>query len=171
MTTFKTWASLKPSTPFSHLFPDGRVPIRSIMPIIPGEAGNPPCYLVPGNQLTAEQICGLAQMLVRTNPECKTLEQAIAYIRDDALPLRTDWFTGISSVDQGMMLSLAEFGEELRSVADEDEAWDEWEDDENYVIEDEFGHVDRVMQVSLNPQPEKPIAWIDGEAVYREDEP
>lgn len=137
MPDFKTWANLKPETPFSQLFPDGRVPIRSILPIIPREEGAPRCYLVPGSQLTDEQIRGLAELIWRQwQPECETLEQAIAYIREDALPLRTDWFVGISSVDQGMMLGLAEFGEEL---ADSDDDWEDWDDDDGCVCEDEFG--------------------------------
>ena len=150
MPEFKTWANLKPETPFNHLFPDGRVPIRSILPIIPREEGAPRCYLVPGDKLTAEQIMGLAQIIWRQwHPECQTLEQAIAYIRDDALPLKTDWFTSISGIDQGTMIALAEFGEELRSLFDED--WDELDDDE-FEDEDDEGA----------------IAWIDGEPVYRE---
>lgn len=141
MSEFKTWANLKPDTPFSHLFPDGRVPIVSPLPIIPREVGSPPCYLVSGSLLTDGQLRELAELLwQRWQPECESLEQAIDYIRQNALPLRTDWFTSFMSVDQGLMLSLVEMGEELKrsnSKPDDDSDLD-------------------------------PIGWIDGEPIYRE---
>jgi hypothetical protein len=85
-----SWAYLKLNTPFSQLFPDLRVSIRSIVPCIPREIGSPPCYVVI--DLEEWQVSGLAQILYeRWQPECESLEQAAEYIRG-GLPLRCDWF-------------------------------------------------------------------------------
>jgi len=99
-----SWGYLNPDTPFAHIFPDGRVPLRSPFPIVPREAGAPLCYLVPGRELTEAQITALAEMLWEMwRPECDSIDQAAAYIRDDALPLRQDWFMGVGT-NMRMML-------------------------------------------------------------------
>lgn len=116
--TYRTWATLKPETPFNHLFPDGRVPIRSPLSIIPREEGCPLCYLVPGNQLTDEQIHGLAEILHQTWSGEATLPELVEYIRQDALPLKTEWFDGFGSTDFGLMMSLAEMGREVRQASE-----------------------------------------------------
>ena len=87
------YAYLKPGSPFDHIFPGGRVPIRSPLQIVPRETGAPLCYLVPGDRLTEAQIAQLAALLFEQwRPECASVEEAAAYIRSDALPLRVDWF-------------------------------------------------------------------------------
>lgn len=127
-TTFKTWATLKPNTPFNNLFPDARIPIRSPIPIIPREEGSPPCYTIDANFLSQQQIEGLAELLLRQwQPECKSKEQAIDYIRE-GLPLQCEWFIGVTSTDFELMLSIAEAGEELerlREICSEPAEWDE----------------------------------------------
>lgn len=138
MSEFKTWATLKPETPINHLFFDGRVPILSPLPIIPREEGAPPCYLVPGELLTNEQIKGLAELVWQQwRPEC----EAIAYIRKDGLLLRTDCFTGFTSIDQGMMMSLAEFGEEMKRTYEDEEYDNEENEDEDW--DDDLEEEDR----------------------------
>ena len=93
-----SWGRLRPGTPFAHIFPDGRVPLKGPLPIIPREAGSPPCYLVPGRELSEVQIQALAEMLWQTwQPECESVEQAAEYIRSDALPLRQEWFDSIGT--------------------------------------------------------------------------
>jgi hypothetical protein len=79
-------------------------------------------------------------------PDCESVDQAIEYIRSTGLPLKTDWFNGWGSTDQGLMLSLVELGEDLRQRAidageiDEDglDAHDDW-DDSDLDDEDEPG--------------------------------
>lgn len=93
-----SWGHLKPDTPFAHIFPDGRVPLKGPLPIIPREGGAPPCYLIPGRELSEQQIQALAEMLWETwRPECESVEQAAAYIRGDALPLRAEWFSSVGT--------------------------------------------------------------------------
>jgi hypothetical protein len=93
-----SWGHLKEGTPFAHIFPDGRVPLKGPLPIVPREAGAPPCYLVPGHELSDDQIAALAAMLWETwRPECESAEQAAAYIRADALPLRAEWFSSVGT--------------------------------------------------------------------------
>jgi hypothetical protein len=93
-----SWGHLKPNTPFAHIFPDGRVPLRGPLPIIPREVGAPPCYLVPGRELTEAQIQALAEMLWQTwQPECTSIAEAATYIREDALPLRQEWFSNVAT--------------------------------------------------------------------------
>ena len=102
----KTWANLKPDTPFNQYFPDGKVPLRTVVPMQPRDEDAPLCYLVDGYKLTDEQIDGLAEMLLPLwQPECVTKEQAVEYIRD-GLPLKCEWFTGVTSTDAKLFMSL-----------------------------------------------------------------
>lgn len=131
---FKTWASLKPGTPFNHLFPDGRVPIRSLLPITLRETGSPLCYMVPGSLLTEEQLRGLAELIWHQwQPECQSLEQAVEYIRKDALPLRTDWFDGVTCSDPGIFFTLIDGAgseEDEQEYLDSQDNWDDSDLDE-----------------------------------------
>jgi hypothetical protein len=115
----RTIAHLKENTPFDEFFPDGAVPIVSIFPIIPREAGSPQCYVVNAKELTDQQINGLAAKLLEYWPtECLSLDEAIAYVRK-GLPLNTEWFRGWSKSD-----------------VDIARGWDEdWEDSEDWVLE------------------------------------
>lgn len=39
-------------------------------------------------------------------------------------------------------------------------------DQEVEVVQEDDRHIDRVMQVALNPKPGEPTSWIDGEPIY-----
>ena len=90
---YTTWATLKPDTPFNAVFPNGEVPVLSPLPMIPREAGSPPCFVVNAGQLDPNQVDRLADLLLHQwHPECANKEQAIAYIQR-GLPLKCDWFS------------------------------------------------------------------------------
>jgi hypothetical protein len=130
----KTIAYLKEDTPFNELFLDGKVPIISIFPIIPREEGCPPCYIVNANELTEQQINGLATKLLEYWPtECLSLDEAIAYVRK-GLPLKTEWFDGCSTSDPGIFFSMMpDFDQTDVDIA---RGWDEnWEDSEDWELE------------------------------------
>lgn len=96
----RTFGVLKPDTPFSAVFPDSLVPLRSIEPFIPRDYNCPPCFEVDADKLTDEQIQQLAQKLYEQwQPECESIEQAIAYIREPGLPLKCEWFFGVTTAD------------------------------------------------------------------------
>lgn len=107
------WAYLNEDTPFNQFFPDNRVEILSIVPIVPREFGAPLCYVVLGDNLERWQLEGLGEMLVRSwEPECKGRGEAIAYIIKQGLPLRCDWFSSCGTDDyfmipMGVALSIA----------------------------------------------------------------
>lgn len=124
-TDFQTWANLKPDTPFNRIFPDGRVPIASIVPIIPRDENGPPSYLADPAHLTERQINSLAEMLQQQWDECETIEQAIEYIKG-GLPLRKDWFEGISSTDPLLLMDFADFidGDECREPYDDEDDYE-----------------------------------------------
>lgn len=119
------WAYLKEDTPFSEIFPDRHVPIRSIFPIIPREQGSPPCYVVDSSFLSQMQIDALAeQLFYMWQPECSSLEEAKDYIMQ-GLPLKTDWFNGASSSSPVVLFGLmddegvkSKREEELEELAD-----------------------------------------------------
>jgi hypothetical protein len=130
----RTVAYLKENTPFDEFFSDGVIPIISIFPIIPREAGSPECYVVNANELTEPQINGLAVKVLEYWPtECLSLDEAIAYVRK-GLPLNTEWFSGWSTSDPGIFFSL--MPDYSQSDVDIARGWDEdWEDSENWVLE------------------------------------
>lgn len=100
----ETWGHLIDGSPFAAIFPDRLVPLRSIWPIIPREAGTPRCYLVAVEQLTEVQIQALAALLWQQwQPECMSVERAADYIRTEGLPLRTSWFTGVGTRRMGLL--------------------------------------------------------------------
>lgn len=123
ITEFLTWATLKPDTPFDNLFPDGRVPIVSPIPMQPQDKSAPRCYLVDYSKLDHDQIRELANLLLRQwHP--RSAEEAIAYIKE-GLPLSCEWFEGVTTIDRKILalmldasdadLSRLEFDWEARS--------------------------------------------------------
>ena len=115
MTEAKTFAHLKPDTPFSAIFPDRQVPIVSLFPIIPREEGCPPCYVVDAQFLDDRQVAELAKILMANDPntEGHPFDEIVAYVRE-GLPLRTEWFNGRGTSDRKMFAMLTDF------AADED---------------------------------------------------
>lgn len=102
-----TFGLLRPETPFREIFPDGFVPLKSLVPFIPREEGCPPCYEVDGDRLTDQQRLQLATDLFnRWQPECESVEAAIAYIREPGLPLQVAWFHGFTTTDFSQLLPL-----------------------------------------------------------------
>lgn len=100
-----TWGYLIEGSPFGAIFPDGRVPLRSIIPMTPRERGAPPCYLVAIRELSEAQIAQLATLLWQQwRPECESLEQAVTYIQTEGLPLRCSWFSGVATRQLGLIL-------------------------------------------------------------------
>lgn len=100
-----TWAQLAPNTPYAGIFPDGRVPLQSILPITPREAGAPLCYLVDVTQLTESQIWALAEALWRQwRPECTSAGEAVRYMRAEGLPMRAAWFDSITTTRLALLV-------------------------------------------------------------------
>lgn len=99
-----TWGYIVADAPFASIFPDGRVPLKALFPIIPREEGAPRCYLVDVAELSDDQVAALAALLWELwRPECESVEQAIAYIRTEGLPLRTTWFTTVGTTRMGLV--------------------------------------------------------------------
>lgn len=97
------WAYMKPESELFEIFQTDQVPILSIIPIIPREAGCPQCYIVLGDQLSQEQVTALAHKLYHLwQPECADPEQARNYILE-GLPLKTSHFLGVGTDDYFMI--------------------------------------------------------------------
>ena len=93
-----TWGWLVPINPFAAVFPDGKVPLKSILPVIPRERTAPPCYLLDVAQISDAQIAALAALLWQQwQPECASAAEAEAYIRQEGLPIRVSWFSGVGT--------------------------------------------------------------------------
>jgi hypothetical protein len=107
-----SWGILKDDCPFASVFPDRRVEIRSIVPIIPREIGSPPCYIVEGENLSRGQLRNLAERLYQIwQPECDSVGAAAAYILE-GLPLKTSHFSSVGTNDYfqvpvGLALNIA----------------------------------------------------------------
>ncbi len=83
---------LKTDTPFSEIFPEGHVPLKSAAPIVPA-TGAPPCLTVDASRLTDQQIRHLAVYLyAQKKDEFKNLDEAIACVKK-GLPLQVSYFT------------------------------------------------------------------------------
>ncbi|WP_160166350.1 hypothetical protein [Calothrix sp. PCC 7507] len=124
----ETWASLKPDADFNQInqiFPDGKVPIKSMVPIIPRDAENPPCYVVDANFLSSEQIQALAEGLYEMwQPECKSVQMAIDYIRR-GLPLKCEYFSGVTTTSQAALAMMLDDPtiEDILEDEDDEEDW------------------------------------------------
>ena len=114
----ETWAELKPDTPFNQIFPDSKVPIKSIVPIIPDSEGSPPCYVIDAAFLSEDQIKELALGLYQTwRPKCTSVAMAIDYIRR-GLPLSCEHFSGVATTNPAVLAMLL------------DDDFDDYEDEE-----------------------------------------
>jgi hypothetical protein len=115
-----SWGTLKEDCPFAEIFPERRVEIRSIVPIIPREQGSPPCYVVKGEALSQEQLKKLANRLYEIwQPECESVGAAAEYILE-GLPLKTTHFSSVTTDDYfqvpvGVALNIA-----IRSAYEDD---------------------------------------------------
>lgn len=126
----KTWATLREGTPFAPLFPDGKVPIVSLISVKPDDEVAPLCYEVDVNLLSAEQVDGLAELLwLQWQPECSSKNEAAAYIRE-GLPIGCGWFIGVTTVDQKMMAMLMGVADEQLAEFESEES-EYWEGDRN----------------------------------------
>lgn len=95
----KTWGNLMEDSPFREIFPDGKVPLRSCLPMIPRAPNEPSCYVVDPTFLSEEQVTNLAYKLYNMwQPECPSVAYAADYIRG-GLPLKCDHFSSVSSAD------------------------------------------------------------------------
>lgn len=95
-----TFGYLVADSPFGNIFPDGEVPLVSILPIVPGAHGNPNCYVVDAQFLTSNQVEDLALLLAQSN--CDTAEHSLDELKQyvlEGLPLRASWFRGVSTSD------------------------------------------------------------------------
>lgn len=129
-TDLKTYATLRPETPFNHLFPGDKVPIQSIIPMRPRDETSPLCYLVDAKFLTDEQIEALAQLLYPMwQGEIESIEQAKAYIRE-GLPLNCNHFGGVSTSDPKLMSALV--AEDFVDEYDDDDGVFEPYGDDDY---------------------------------------
>jgi hypothetical protein len=91
----EAYGCLRPDCPFGEIFPSGIVPLESVKWTTLRHPEAPPCYVVDSNRLSEEQIIFLAKLIYEIwHPQCKDLNQAIAYIQD-GLPLNIDWFVGV----------------------------------------------------------------------------
>jgi hypothetical protein len=102
----ETWGFLKHNTPFAKIFPDGKVPLISIFPIIPREDGYPECYLLDAKNLSNLDVAMLAQMVMQSwSDECRDIGVAIAYVRN-GLPIRVDHFETVGSSSPALLFGL-----------------------------------------------------------------
>ena len=107
-TTFHTWANLQPGTPFAHIFPDGEVPIVSIVPIRPNNGQGPLSYVVEASQLSDLQIYDLAALLLQRHPSgFPSIDDAVDYV-SDGLPIECEWFSGCGTTQYSLVAALME---------------------------------------------------------------
>lgn len=111
---------LRADTPFRGIFPDGFVPLKSLVPFIPREEGSPLCYEVDASRLTDEQRLQLAtDLFQRWNSEWESVEAEIAYIADPGLPLQLAWFRGFTVSGFDQLLPLLGLSSD-RTISDDD---------------------------------------------------
>ena len=115
----KTWAQLKPGSNLWQYFPDGMVPIVSLVPGYPKREGAPLCFMVDPKYLTDAQIQDLAWLLSTKWDSYMSFEQAKSYI-ENGLPMDVNHFQSVATSDpRQVYLSGAEIGLPIMPQYDE----------------------------------------------------
>lgn len=93
-----TCGFLKRESPLRELFPEGKVPLVTLVPMQPNPSA-PLCYLFDAKVLPEDRLHALAKRLFKQwQPEMQSVEEAVKYIRE-GLPIACDHFSGAQTTD------------------------------------------------------------------------
>jgi hypothetical protein len=122
MSDYKTVARLTPGHELLEFFPDGEVPILSVVPLLRGEIPLE-CYLLDGSKLTEAQINGLSKALVDSLPELYPSAEVASCLVLKGFPLMTSCFSGTETNDPVVLWKASYFAlnEDLSLNVDDDE--------------------------------------------------
>lgn len=82
------WVYIKSDSYLYRVFGDRPIKVDSLIPATPREKGCPPCYWVLASDLSDTEMLQLSIMLYQQwQPECNSIADAEAYIREKNLPL------------------------------------------------------------------------------------
>lgn len=127
MSNYNTVAHLTPGHEYLEIFPDGKVPVTSLL--FQKTAFCPePCYLIDGSLLSDFQVKQLAEHLLRRWPWLFVdREDAELYVRD-GFPLLSSYFEGTSTNDPDVLLSA--LAETFGCKEEDDDLYNYWGSDE-----------------------------------------
>lgn len=82
------WVYIKSDSYLYPVFGNRPIKVDSLIPAIPREEGAPPCYWVLVADLSDTEMLQMSLLLYEQwKPECKSIAEAEAYIRQKNLPL------------------------------------------------------------------------------------
>ena len=82
------WVYIAKDSLLYQVFGDRPVEVESLIPGLAREGESPPCYLALASNMYDAEILQLSLMLYEQwQPECQSVDQAEAYIRNNNLPL------------------------------------------------------------------------------------
>lgn len=97
-----SWAILKVESKLTEIFPERRIPIGSIIPIVPREKKAPWCFLALGDQFSVRQVDLMAALIhAEWQHECRSAEAARKYILE-GVPLDCAEFERVFTDDQAL---------------------------------------------------------------------
>lgn len=95
------WTYIKKDSYLYQVFGDRPVKIESLVPAVPREEGAPPCYWALANDFSDSELLQLSIVLYEQwKPECRSIAEAEAYIKEKNLPLAIIHTTGCMT-DEG----------------------------------------------------------------------
>lgn len=96
------WVYIKKESYLYTIFGDRPVKVKSLVPAIPREEGAPPCYWALSSDLSDPEILQLSILLYqRWRPECESIAQAEAYIKENNVPLAVSNTSGCETDEWG----------------------------------------------------------------------
>lgn len=136
MKDYKDWAHLNDEgkAEFGDIFPDGIVPILSMLPIVfehPNLDTPERAYLLRGSDLIEDQLVKLVEKLAKKFNDPDKKDEIKKYILANEIPIREKLTSGTGTKRIYMYMDFNEFEDEY----DDEEDWDEeqdWEDEDDW---------------------------------------
>lgn len=94
---------LRQNAPYAQYFPDGKVPLKSIVPVKIKREPPFECYIIEPKDLSPLQIRELANFLVQ-NFSFATIEEAACQIKEKGILINAEYFYALETDEVGFFI-------------------------------------------------------------------